>query len=208
MSVTLLVGLTGGIGSGKSTVAGLLALLGADVVDADAVARDATSTDGEAISAIRTEFGPDFITGEGALDRTRMRELAFRDTDAKRRLEAIVHPLVGQITEQRTLEAVRASHPCLVFDIPLLVESGHWRPKLNRVVVVDCDEQTQIERVVARNGMAPEAVRRIIALQAPRRIRLSAADTVLNNQNRTIEALSCDVEQLAESFGLSLRNRN
>ena len=137
-----------------------------------------------------------------------MRELAFRDAGAKRRLEAIVHPLVGQITDQRTLEAVRRSHPCLVFDIPLLVESGHWRSKLHRVVVVDCDEQTQIERVVTRNGLPPEVVRRIISSQAPRHTRLSAADIVLSNQDRTMEALSCDVEQLAKSFGLSLRNRN
>ena len=96
----------------------------------------------------------------------------------------------------------------LVFDIPLLVESGHWRSKLHRVVVVDCDEQTQIERVVTRNGLPPEVVRRIISSQAPRHTRLSAADIVLSNQDRTMEALSCDVEQLAESFGLSLRNRN
>jgi dephospho-CoA kinase len=208
MSGTLLVGLTGGIGSGKSTVAGLLARMGADVIDADALARDVTSTAGAAIPAIRTEFGSEYITREGALDRSRMRELAFRDAGAKRRLEAIVHPLVGQITDQRTLEAVRRSHPCLVFDIPLLVESGHWRSKLHRVVVVDCDEQTQIERVVARNGLPPEVVRRIISSQAPRHTRLSAADIVLSNQDRTMEALSCDVEQLAKSFGLSLRNRN
>ena len=208
MAGTLLVGLTGGIGSGKSTVARLLARLGADVVDADAVARGVTSTGGAAISAIRTEFGSDYITRGGALDRSRMRELAFRDADVKRRLEAIIHPLVGQVTEQRTLEAVRASRPCLVFDIPLLVESGHWRSKLHRVVVVDCDEHTQVDRVVLRNGLAPEAVRRIIASQAPRRIRLSAADIVLNNDHRTIEALSRDIEQLAGPFGLSLRNRN
>lgn len=208
MSGTLLVGLTGGIGSGKSTVAGILARMGADVIDADAVARDVTSTAGAAISAIQTEFGSDFITAEGALDRNRMRELAFRDTGVKRRLEAIIHPLVGQKVELRTLEAVRASRPCLVFDIPLLVESGHWRPRLHRIVVVDCDEQTQVERVVARNGLAPESVRRIIASQAPRHARLLAADIVLNNQDRTMETLSCDVEQLAEPFGLPLRNRN
>ncbi len=207
MSGTLLVGLTGGIGSGKSTVAGLLARLGADVVDADAVARDVTSADGAAIPAIRREFGLDYITREGALDRGRMRELAFRDADAKRRLESIIHPLVGQITEQRTRQAVRMARPCLVFDIPLLVESGHWRSRLHRVVVVDCDEQTQIERVTARSGLANEAVRRIIASQALRGSRLSAADIVLNNQNRSIEALACDVAQLAEPFGLSLRNR-
>ena len=208
MAGTFLIGLTGGIGSGKSTVSRFLADLGALILDADGIARTVTAPGGAAIPAIRDIFGPAFITSDGALDRDRMRTHAFHDASAKQRLEAIIHPLVGQVTEQRTLEAVRASRPCLVFDIPLLVESGHWRSKLHRVVVVDCDEQTQIERVVLRNGLAPEAVRRIIASQAPRRIRLSAADIVLNNDHRTIEALSRDIEQLAEPFGLSLPNWN
>ena len=207
MSVTLLVGLTGGIGSGKSTVAGLLARLGSEIVDADAIAREVTAKAGAAVPAIQVEFGPAFITDEGALDRGRMRELAFQDADAKRRLEAIIHPLVRHITQARTQEAIEKNIPCVVFDIPLLVESGQWRSRLHRVIVVDCDEQTQIERVMARNGLARDVVMRIIASQTNRLTRLSVADIVLNNQKRSLQALERDVTQLAEPLGLSLQNR-
>ena len=136
-----------------------------------------------------------------------MRELAFQDADAKRRLEAIIHPLVRHITQARTQEAIEKNIPCVVFDIPLLVESGQWRSRLHRVIVVDCDEQTQIERVMARNGLARDVVMRIIASQTNRLTRLSVADIVLNNQKRSLQALERDVTQLAEPFGLSLQNR-
>lgn len=208
MPGTLLVGLTGGIGSGKSTVCSFLAQIGAAVVDADAIARETTAPGGVAIPAIRSAFGPGFIADDGGLNRVRMRELAFHDADAKRRLEAIIHPLVGLVTQQRINEAIKSMRACVVLDIPLLVESGHWRTKLHRVLVVDCDEQTQIDRVIARSGLAQDEIRRIIASQASRRSRLSSADVVLNNQNRSMEALGHDVRQLAEPFGLSLGNRN
>ena len=208
MAGTLLVGLTGGIGSGKSTVAGMLSNLGALIIDSDAIARSVTAPYGAAIAAIRTEFGPDFVTADGALDRDRMRELAFQDAGSKRKLEAIIHPLVGQITAKHAQSAIDEKHPCVVFDIPLLVESGHWRLKLNRIIVVDCAEETQVERVMARNGMARADVLRIIASQAKRMSRLSAADIVICNERLSFEALGREVAQLADSFGLSLENRN
>jgi len=207
MAGTFLIGLTGGIGSGKSTVSRFLADLGALILDADGIARTVTAPGGAAIPAIRDIFGPAFITSDGALDRDRMRTHAFHDAGAKRRLEAIIHPLVGQITAEQTQHAVATDRPCVVYDIPLLVESGHWRSKLHRVIVVDCDEETQVQRVMARNGMARADVLRIIAAQATRTQRLSAADIVLFNQNLSVKSLGEEVAQLAGTFGLSLANR-
>lgn len=201
-----MVGLTGGIGSGKSTVARMLANMGAVILDADALARKVTEAGGVAIPAVKAEFGADFITLEGALDRKRMRDLAFHDASARHRLEAIIHPLVGQMTGQQARQAIEDGRPCVVFDIPLLVESGHWRTKLNRVIVVDCDEETQIERVMTRSGMGRADVELIIGSQARRDIRLSAADIVLSNQDVSLESLGKNVAQLAEPFGLSLAN--
>jgi dephospho-CoA kinase len=202
MPGTILVGLTGGIGSGKSTVSTMLAAMGATIIDADAISRSLTDTGGGAIPAISTRFGPAFITPGGALDRARMRELAFTNPDAKQQLEDIIHPLVGQATQQQARQAIDQGLPCVVFDIPLLVESGHWRSRLHRVLVVDCAEETQIERVVARNGMRGADVARIIASQAPRKHRLSAADIVIHNQNLSLDALCAEVAQLAGPFGL------
>jgi dephospho-CoA kinase len=202
MPGTILVGLTGGIGSGKSTVSAMLAAMKAVIVDADAISRRLTDRGGAAIGAIRTQFGPAFITPEGSLDRVRMRELAFTDPDGKRRLEAIIHPLVGQATQQQASEAIDQGRPCVVFDIPLLVESGHWRSKLHRILVVDCTEQTQIERVLARNGLPRSEIERIIATQASRKQRLAAADIVIHNQGLSLDALRATVAQLAEPFGL------
>ena len=208
MSGTLLVGLTGGIGSGKSTVARMLSNLGALIIDSDAIARSVTAPGGAAIAAIGAEFGPDFVTADGALDRDRMRERAFQDAGSKRRLEAIIHPLVGQITAKHAQNAIDEKHPCVVFDIPLLVESGHWRLKLHRIIVVDCAEETQVQRVMARNGMARADVLRIMASQAKKMSRLSAADIVICNEHLSFESLGREVAQLADSFGLSLENRN
>lgn len=193
------VGITGGIGSGKSTVAGLMRQMGADVIDADALARQCTEAGGRAISAISERFGSEMITPEGAMDRQRMRELVFRDPAAKLALEAIVHPLVGLAIQ----EATAASHsPCLVFDIPLLVESPRWRPQLDRVVVVDCTEATQVRRVQTRSGLAPAMVERIIGQQASRLQRLRAADAVLYNESDDLEALKGEVARLVRRFGL------
>jgi dephospho-CoA kinase len=196
------LGLTGGIGSGKSTVAQMLVNRGAALVDADAVARSVTAPGGLAIDPIRAEFGQDYISPDGAMDRERMRALAFSVPGAKQRLESIVHPLVGQETQRQAQAAFSAGKHCVVFDIPLLVESGHWPQKLNRILVVDCGPQTQIARVMQRSGLTQDAVEKIIAAQAPRPRRLRAADAVIHNDGLTLAQLEAQVEQVAIHFGL------
>jgi dephospho-CoA kinase len=191
--MVLRIGLTGGIGSGKSTVAGLLAAHGAAVIDTDAIARRLSLPGGAAIPAIRREFGDEFIDASGALDRERMRVLAFGDRQAKRRLEAILHPLIGIETER---EAAASSAPVRVFDVPLLVESGRWRASVDRVLVVDCSEATQIARVTARAGWSEETVRGVIAQQASRAARLSCADAVIHNDGITLARLAQEVAAL------------
>lgn len=175
----LSIGLTGGIGSGKSTVAALLAGHGAWVVDTDAIARELTLPGGAAIAPIRAAFGSAAIDADGALDRARMRALAFSDPEAKRRLEAVLHPLIGVETARRAASA--AAGQTVVLDVPLLVESGRWRGRVDRVVVVDCREATQVERVMARSGWTADAVAAVIAAQATRGARRAAADAVIFN---------------------------
>jgi dephospho-CoA kinase len=194
------LGLTGGIGSGKSTVANLLAARGAAVVDADAIARAVTAPHGSAMPAIAKTFGNDFVDADGALNRDRMRALAFSDPDAKKRLEAIVHPLVSQETQRQTEAAIQSGHRCVVFDVPLLVESGRWRQQVDRVLVVDCTRETQIARVMARNGMAREMVERIIDAQLPSGVRLAAADWVIRNDDLSLDALRVEVNALPLEF--------
>jgi dephospho-CoA kinase len=196
------IGLTGGIGSGKSTVLGMLQALGAVAIDADAISRATTAAGGAAIPAIRQVFGPDFVTPDGALDRSRMRERAYARPQARRELEAIIHPLVAAEIERQVHAALAAGARCIVSDIPLLVESGRWRGRVDRVLVVDCEPETQVQRVIARSGLAPEEVRAIIAAQAPRALRLAAADLVICNEGLTLEALREEVEQAARTFGL------
>ncbi len=173
------VGLTGGIGSGKSTVAELFAALGAEVVDADAIARELTAPGGIALPALRAEFGADVLAADGALDRAQMRTLAFADPARKARLEAILHPLIRAECEARCAAAGDAPYVLLV--VPLLVESGAYAKTIDRLLVVDCPEELQILRVVARSGLAREDVLRIMAAQASRTQRLAAADDVLEN---------------------------
>ncbi|RYG14532.1 MAG: dephospho-CoA kinase [Burkholderiales bacterium] len=199
------IGLTGGIGSGKSTVAAMLAALGAAVIDADANARAVTAAGGSGIAAIAAEFGASFIGADGAMDRDAMRALAYADPGARKRLEAIVHPLVGQEGARQAQAAVHAGIGRIVFDIPLLVESGRWRQQLDRILVIDCTAATQISRVVARNALSQEAVERIIAAQASRGQRLSAADAIIFNDGLTLDGLRAEVRQAAQGFGLSLR---
>ncbi|MFZ4286971.1 dephospho-CoA kinase [Variovorax sp. HJSM1_2] len=197
------LGLTGGIGSGKSTVARMLVERhGAALVDADAISRATTASGGAAINAIQTQFGPAFINADGALDREQMRELVFTDPTAKKRLERIVHPLVTQAILAQAEAAVANGYRCVLLDIPLLVESGHWRARLDRVLVVDCLEETQVARVVARNAMPAETVRQIIASQASRAQRAASADMVLFNDGCTLDSLGNEVAQIAAHFGL------
>lgn len=196
------LGLTGGIGSGKSTVAALLAQHAAAVIDADAIAHGVTLRGGAAIPAISQAFGADFINADGAMDRDKMRALAYSDSEAKRRLEAIVHPLVAQETARLAQAAVEDGHRCIVFDIPLLVESRHWRAHVDRVLVVDCPPEVQIRRVMARSGLQPDTIQAIIATQAPRDKRLACADMVIYNGNASLQQLASDVHQIAGIFGL------
>ncbi|MDO9361098.1 MAG: dephospho-CoA kinase [Polaromonas sp.] len=194
------VGLTGGIGSGKSTVAGMLAACGAAVVDADAISRAVTAPGGAAIDLIADQFGSAFIVANGALNRDAMRTLVFNDPSAKKRLEAIVHPLVGEETARQTAQA---TSPCIIFDVPLLVESGRWRQRVDQVLVVDCSEETQVQRVMARNGWARDAVEKILAGQASRSQRLAAADMCIHNgEGVSLTALELLVRSLALRFGL------
>jgi len=196
------VGLTGGIGSGKSTVLQMLAELGAATIDADAISRATTASGGAAIAAIAQRFGAGFITADGALDRERMREHAYTDPEARRQLEEIIHPLVGAESERQVQAALAADARCVVFDIPLLVESGRWRAQVDRVLVVDCSEETQVARVVARSGLTASQVRAIIDAQAPRALRLAAADIVICNDKLTLAQLRDNVVQAAHRFGL------
>lgn len=185
----LRIGLTGGIGSGKSTVGHMLSARGAAVIDADAIARSVTAANGAAIPAIAQTFGNAFINDQGALDRDRMRAHVFTNVQAKRTLEAIIHPLVAQETQRQAQVATDAGKHTLVFDVPLLVESGRWRTQVDRVLVVDCLVTTQIQRVMARNAFSREAVEKIIHAQASRVHRLAAADWVIYNDQLSLEAL-------------------
>lgn len=195
----LRLGLTGGIGSGKSTVARLLQERGATVIDADAISRACTLEGGAAIPAIAQTFGQEFIAPDGALDRPRMRDHVFAHPEARRALETIVHPLVrAEIRRQ----AAASRSPCLVFDVPLLVESPEWRHQLDRVLVVDCSEETQIRRVTERNGWNRSTIEAVLRSQSPRTRRLVAADTVIFNDGYQIEPLQRLVGLLADEFGL------
>ncbi|MFD0667728.1 dephospho-CoA kinase [Ramlibacter sp. MAHUQ-53] len=196
------IGLTGGIGSGKSTVLETLQALGAATADADAIARGVTAAGGAAIPAIRERFGAGFIAADGSMDRARMRAHAFAEPAARRELEAIIHPLVSAAIREREALARAEGRACLVFDIPLLVESGRWRAQLDRVLVVDCRPETQVARVMARSGLAREEVQAIIDAQAPRRLRLAAADVVVFNEGLSLAQLAQTVTQAARGFGL------
>ena len=196
------VGLTGGIGSGKSTVLEMLRQLGAASIDADAISRATTAPGGAAIAAIARRFGPEFITPEGALDRERMRARVYADPSARHALEAIVHPLVGAESARQVEQALAQGARCIVFDIPLLVESGRWRAQVDRVLVVDCLPATQVARVVARNALDAAQVQAIMAAQAPRELRLQAADAVIFNEGLSLEQLQAQVRWVGRTFGL------
>lgn len=197
------LGLTGGIGSGKSTVAKRLLSRGATLIDADHISRSLTASRGSALPFIAQAFGPELIDGQGALDRPRMRELVFADPSARQKLESILHPLIADQTHQQHEAAIAAGSKLIVHDIPLLVEAGHWRTRLDGVLVVDCRESTQIERVMARNGLPHEAVQAILNAQATRAQRQAAADWIIfNDDGVTIETLHAYTDQIAAWFGL------
>ena len=198
----LRIAITGGIGSGKSTVARLMVNLGAALIDADALSHELTARGGAAIAPIMEQFDASVLTQDGALDRSVMRTRVFGDPQARRTLELIMHPLVGQLASERGRDAERAGFRCVLFDIPLLAESSGWRQRVDRVLVVDCDHDTQIERVMNRSQLTRTTVEAIIAAQATRQQRLRCADCVLNNTQDSLETLATEVKQLASSFGL------
>jgi dephospho-CoA kinase len=192
------LGLTGGIGSGKSTVARIIADFGAAVIDADAISRSLTAPHGAAIETIKQQFGEAMISTDGSLNRNRMRDLVFTDSDAKNRLESIIHPLIKLEIMRQEQTAMSLGTKLIVYDIPLLVESTNWRPVLDQVLVVDCLEQTQIERVMARNTLQYGDVKKIIANQVSRKMRNSAADIVIFNDSITVEQLREQVTQVVQ----------
>lgn len=185
-------GLTGGIGSGKSTVGAALVSLGATLVDTDAIAHALTGPRGAAMPRLRDAFGDDIADANGALDRARMRALVFADISAKHRLESILHPMIGSVAQQQA----QAAPGTVVFDVPLLTESRQWRARCDRILVVDCSEDTQIARVVARSAWPERQVRHVIAQQASRTARRGIADAVIHNEALSLEALREQVVQL------------
>lgn len=188
------VGLTGGIGSGKSTVCRILRDLGAWIVDTDAIAHRLTAPGGRALPAIAAQFGAEVIAGNGAMDRARMRERVFADPAQRRALEAILHPMIGEDTRAEAAAAPEGA--IVVFDVPLLVESGRWRDQVDRILVVDCPVETQIARVMQRNGWTADAVQRIIDQQASRAQRLAVADDVIVNDGLELEELATEVQRI------------
>ena len=187
------IGLTGGIGSGKSTASACLVDCGAWLVDTDAIARALTLPGGAAIPALAAEFGAGAITADGALDREKMRQHVFADATAKARLEAILHPLIG--AEARRQAEASGGRP-VVFDVPLLAESSPWRARVDRILVIDCEESTQLARVAARPGWTEAAARRVLAQQATRAARRAIADAVIYNDALTVAQFQAELRAL------------
>ncbi len=196
--MTFIVGLTGGIGSGKSAVADLFATQGVAVVDTDAIAHSLTGSGGAAMPAIRSEFGDHVASADGAMDRAAMRGIVFADPSARKRLEAILHPMIRAESE-RQVAAGAAHAPYVILMVPLLVESGDYRKRVDRIAVVDCAEATQISRVMSRNNLPRVDVERILAAQASRAERLAAADDVIDNDGE-LAALPPRIERLHRQY--------
>ena len=193
LDVVRRIGLTGGIGSGKSTVANMLVGEGATLVDTDAIALELTQASGLAIAKLRDAFGDAAIDESGALARGYMRSLVFSDPQVRRKLEAILHPMIGAEAQRR---AAAVQTGVVVFDVPLLAESAHWRARVDRVLVVDCDEATQAERVMLRSSWERSAVEQVIGQQASRDARRRCADAVIFNQGLSIAELATEVHAL------------
>ena len=195
--MALAIGLTGGIGSGKSTVAAALVDCGALLVDTDAIAHALTAPGGAAMPAIAAAFGAGVVGADGALDRSRMRALAFDQPAARDRLEAILHPMIG--AEAGRQAAAAAGRP-VVFDVPLLAASSAWRARVARIVVVDCGEDVQVQRVMQRSGWSDAQVRKVIAQQSPRALRCSIADAVIHNDGLSLDQLRAEARALWQAW--------
>lgn len=189
----LRVGLTGGIGSGKSTVAQSLVACGAVLVDTDAIARQLTLAGGAALPELTAQFGHGVMAPDGALDRAQMRALVFSDPAVRARLEAILHPLIGHEAQRQAAEAGART---VVFDVPLLAESGHWQARVHRVLVVDCSEATQLARVAQRPGWSATLAQQVVQQQATRPKRRGVADAVIHNDGLTLDELHQQVQAL------------
>ena len=196
--MTYVVGLTGGIGSGKSAAADLFAAHGVAVIDTDAIAHALSKADGAAMPLIRAGFGDGVVGSDGALDRAAMRAMVFADPAARKRLEAILHPLIRGESE-RQLAAASATAPYAILVVPLLIEAGDYRKRMNRIAVVDCAETTQIARVMSRSGLARPEIERILAAQARRSERLAAADDIIDNDG-DLAALAPRIERLHVNY--------
>jgi dephospho-CoA kinase len=194
--MTLRLGLTGGIGSGKSTVSAMWVALGAALVDTDAIARSLTAAGGAAMPALTLAFGPNIAAPDGAMDRARVRDLVFNDSHAKVRLESILHPMIGAEVQRQAATATQAGAPVVVFDVPLLAESKHWRERVDRCLVVDCLEATQVLRVSQRPGWSEAAAQQVVAQQASRAVRRAVADAVIYNDGIDKQALQAAVQAL------------
>jgi dephospho-CoA kinase len=191
------VGLTGGIGSGKTTIADLFATHGVAVVDTDVIAHRITAPGGAAMALLEQAFGSNYIASDGSLDRAKMRALVFADDAARGRLQAITHPLIRAETER---ERNAAAGPYVIIVVPLLVESGTWRTRVDRVLVADCEVETQIERVMRRNAFSRDQVLAIIERQATREARLGCADDVIVNDHAPLEQLAREVHRLHRHY--------
>jgi len=197
-----LIGLTGGIGSGKTTVSNLFAQLGAGIVDTDLIAHQITAPGGKAIPLIRDHFGAEFIDNSGALDRAKMRSLVFQNPEAKKALEEITHPLIRQETLRQADQLADAGAPYLLLVVPLLIESGAWIDQIDYLVVVDCPEETQIQRVMHRSNLSRTEVEAILKAQASRQERLALANTVIDNQGKLSELKSAVQELHQKILGI------
>ena len=197
------IAITGSMGSGKSTVSQILRKLGHPVYDADLIAKKVLQSEKTKVQLIE-RYGEQILNEDLSINKTFLASRIFNNLEDKAHLEAIIHPLVGQETDRQAQQALAAGHPMLVFDVPLLVESGtRWRGRVDRVWVVDCDPATQIERVMARNQLPREQVEQILAAQSPRAQRLAAADMVLfNGAGTTLDTLRQQVQRAAATFGL------
>jgi dephospho-CoA kinase len=190
------VGLTGGIGCGKSSAAAIFQELGAAVVDTDEIAHELTRPGGAALAAIRREFGAGYIAADGGLDRARMRQLAFSDAAARKILEAILHPLIRSESRARI---TAAQQPYVIAVVPLLLETGAYSALVKRILVVDCEEAQQIARTTRRSGLSAAEVRAVMAAQLPRAARLAAADDVLHNDG-DLKTLRREAEALHAKY--------
>jgi len=199
---SLQIGVSGGIGSGKSTICKIFERRGATLIDLDGLSRASTAEGGSAIQEVKRVFGSDFIDPSGAMDRKKMRALVFSEPLARAKLESIIHPLIASLAARQAKEAQKTGAARIVFDIPLLLESSHWRSSLDKVVMVDCLLDTQIRRVQDRSGLSAPEVHAIIQVQSTRAQRLHAADAVVFNENKSLLEIEREIENLEAQFGL------